>query len=151
MTSNQRVASAESVEASERQPPVNFPPLGGRRQIKDLCCRTGVSLETFTRLLGVSRRAVGGWISGKERPNKSNQKKLNELFRLFTALNGLVELNKIGPWLEQANLELNGATPLEVIERGESDRIWRLIETGQLSGTSLAVEDLNPFRLHDEV
>jgi signal transduction histidine kinase len=148
---NHQVASEENGEGPERQPPVKFPPLGGRRQIKDLCRRTSISLDTFTRLLGVSRRAVGGWISGNEIPNKSNQKKLNELFRLFTALNGLVDLNKIGPWLEQANMNLNGATPLEVIERGESDRIWRLIETGDLLSTSLAAEDLSRFRLHDEV
>lgn len=148
---NQQVASEGSVEGPELQPPVKLLPLGGRRQIKDVCRKISISLDTFTRLLGVSRRAVGGWISGNENPNKSNQKKLNELFRLFTALNGLVDLNKIGPWLEQANLNLNGATPIEVIERGESDRIWRLIETGHLLNTSLAVEDLSRFRLHDDV
>jgi signal transduction histidine kinase len=70
---------------------------------------------------------------------------------LFTALSELVELNKIGPWLEQANSELNGATPLEVIERGESDRIWRIIENGHWPSTSGSIEDLNRFRLDDEV
>ena len=151
MAMNQPVTSEKNVEDPEGHPPVKFPPLGGRSQIRDLCRKTSISLGTFTRLLGVSRRAVGGWISGNEIPNKSNQKKLNELFRLFTALNGLVDLNKIGPWLEQANSNLNGATPLEVIERGESDRIWWLIETGRLLSTSLAVEDFNRFRLHDEI
>jgi signal transduction histidine kinase len=148
---NQQVASEEYAEDPERQARIYFPPVPGRTQIKDFCRKTRVSLDTFTRLLGVSRRAVGGWISGNERPNRSNQKKLNELFRLFTALAELVDLNKIGRRLEQANLNLNGATPLEVIERGESDRIWRLIETGDLLSTSLAIEDLSRFRLHDEV
>ena len=148
---NQQVASEEQAEAPEPQPRIYFPPVQGRTQIKDFCRRTRVSLDTFTRLLGVSRRAVGGWISGNERPNRSNQKKLNELLRLFTALNELVELSKIGPWLEQANSELNGATPLEVIERGESDRIWRIIENGHWPSTSGSIEDLSRFRLDDEV
>jgi hypothetical protein len=32
-----------------------------------------------------------------------------------------------GPWLEKSNPSLQGSTPLQVIERGESDRIWRIV------------------------
>lgn len=147
---NQQVANHLNAEAPEGQPQVELA-ARGPTQIKDLCRRTSVSLDTFTRLLGVSRRAVGGWISGNEKPNKSNQKKLNELFRLFTALTEVVDLNKIGPWLEQPNPEFEGFTPLQMIERGESDRIWRRIETGPLLGASVVFRDLSRFRLHDEI
>jgi hypothetical protein len=30
-------------------------------------------------------------------------------------------------WFEKSNPSLKGSTPLQVIERGESDRIWRIV------------------------
>ena len=45
-----------------------------------------------------------------------------------------MEPKAIGPWLLQPNPAFDGSTPLQVIERGESDRLWRMIyelESGQ--------------------
>jgi len=33
----------------------------------------------------------------------------------------------IGPWLKEPNPAFDGSTPVQVIERGETDRIWRMI------------------------
>jgi hypothetical protein len=33
----------------------------------------------------------------------------------------------IGPWLKDPNPAFDGSTPLQVIERGETDRIWRMV------------------------
>src|SRR5260370_37862632 len=47
--------------------------------------------------------------------------------RLFDALAEVVPASQIGPWLDIPNSAFEGSTPLQVIERGESDRLWRMI------------------------
>ena len=49
-------------------------------------------------------------------------------------LSRLVERKAIGAWLREPNAAFDGTTPLQVIERGEGDRLWRMIyemESGQ--------------------
>jgi hypothetical protein len=47
--------------------------------------------------------------------------------RLFKALAEVVPASQIGPWLDIPNPAFEGSTPLQVVERGESDRLWRMI------------------------
>jgi len=54
------------------------------------------------------------------------QRRLTELRRLFAALEQLVDEEAIGPWLKESNLSFDGSTPLQVIERGETDRLWQM-------------------------
>ena len=35
--------------------------------------------------------------------------------------------SQVGSWIETSNPAFEGSTPVQVIERGESDRIWRMI------------------------
>lgn len=86
----------------------------------------GMSQDALTRLTGFSPRAVAHWASGRT-PSGSAQKRLTELNRLLSALSEIVDSKAIGSWLKQPNPALDGSTPLQVIERGESDRIWRMI------------------------
>jgi hypothetical protein len=47
---------------------------------------------------------------------------------LLEALADLVETKaEVTGWLETPNEAFEGSTPLQVIERGESDRLWRMI------------------------
>ena len=46
---------------------------------------------------------------------------------LVAALEELVQPSVVGPWLEANNPALEGSTPLQVIKRGESERVWRII------------------------
>ena len=39
----------------------------------------------------------------------------------------LIPEEAVGVWLKEPNPAFDGSTPLQVIERGESDRIWRMI------------------------
>lgn len=52
---------------------------------------------------------------------------LAEIQRLVAALEEVVDASAIGPWLTTPNDAFDGLKPLEVIERGEIDRIWRMI------------------------
>ncbi|MDB5384623.1 MAG: hypothetical protein JWM11_269 [Planctomycetaceae bacterium] len=52
---------------------------------------------------------------------------LNELLRLTNALSEIMHKDAIGSWLQAPNSAFDGLKPLEVIERGEIDRIWSMI------------------------
>lgn len=102
-------------------------------QIKDVCHRFHLLRQDLTRLTGYSLRAVDSWATGKA-PAAPAKKQLTELVRLFDALADLMDARDIGPWLKTANPAFANSTPLQVIERGEQDRIWRMIyrlETGE--------------------
>jgi hypothetical protein len=44
-----------------------------------------------------------------------------------SALSELVDRKAIPSWLGTSNPSFEGSTPLQVIERGEIDRLWRMI------------------------
>jgi len=46
--------------------------------------------------------------------------------RLFDVLAEVVPASQIGSWLDTPNPAFEGSTTLQVIERGESDRLWRM-------------------------
>ncbi len=52
---------------------------------------------------------------------------LAELERLTIALAEIMKRESIGPWLQTPNDAFDGLKPLEVIDRGEIDRIWTMI------------------------
>ncbi|MGK0464089.1 MAG: hypothetical protein ACJAT5_000496 [Lentimonas sp.] len=81
-----------------------------------------------------SPRAVAKWAAG-DKPSAAAQKQLKELVRLFGALSNIMQTDYVGEWLKTANPAFENSTPLQVIERGEVDRIWNMIyhlQTGEL-------------------
>jgi len=99
---------------------VEGPDAGSLRRALDL------SRRDFSRLTGFSERAIAGWESG-ERPSAQSQQRLLEIQQLQMALAEVMEPASIGPWLRQPNSAFQRLKPLEVIERGEVHRIWRMI------------------------
>jgi hypothetical protein len=55
------------------------------------------------------------------------RRRLTELRRIFEALSEVIEADTIGQWMTTPNDAFEGLKPLEVIERGEVDRIWQMI------------------------
>ncbi len=94
--------------------------------VKEFCDSYGVNQDTFTRLTGFSPRAVAHWTQGRK-PSASTERRLAELGRMFDELEKFVAGEKIGPWLKEPNPAFDGSTPLQVVERGEADRIWRML------------------------
>lgn len=86
----------------------------------------GLTRKMFSRLTGYSERAIAEWESGKEQSDSSRQR-LTEIHRLRQALVEVIPAEQVGVWLLEPNDALDGFKPLEVIERGEIDRIWRLV------------------------
>jgi DNA-binding transcriptional regulator YiaG len=86
----------------------------------------GLTRKTFSRLSGFSERAIAEWESGKP-PKGANGQRLAELERLQKALARVMRPSFVPVWLETPNEKFRGLKPLEVIERGEVDRLWRMI------------------------
>ena len=87
----------------------------------------------LVRLTGFSPRSVAKWSQG-EAPSPKQEKALVEMDRLLDGLARVMEPVQIGRWLKAPNAAFDGSTPLQVVERGELDRIWRMLfdlESGQ--------------------
>jgi transcriptional regulator with XRE-family HTH domain len=86
----------------------------------------GVDRRTFARLTGYSERAIANWESGRALSASSRQR-IAEIRRLQEALARVMKPSAIGGWIETPNRAFKGLKPLEVIERGEIDSLWRMI------------------------
>jgi transcriptional regulator with XRE-family HTH domain len=96
------------------------------REVARLRGDLGLPLKDFARLTGFSERAVASWEAGSP-VSPPVRRRLLELDRLFRSLAELVKDGTIPEWLQTPNPAFGGLKPLEVIERGEVDRLWRMI------------------------
>jgi hypothetical protein len=55
------------------------------------------------------------------------QQKDIEIARLHSALVQILNVGSVETWMDTPNHSLDGFTPEDLIERGEIDRIWRII------------------------
>jgi DNA-binding transcriptional regulator YiaG len=80
----------------------------------------------FAKLLPVSVRSLATLESGSA-PTEAVARRLTELQRLTSALSEVLKDNAPGIWLQTPQDAFDGLKPLEVIDRGESDRLWAMI------------------------
>jgi DNA-binding transcriptional regulator YiaG len=95
----------------------------------------GLSRKLFARLTGFSERAIADWEGGKKLSEPTRQR-MTEMHRLQQGLARVMKQDFIGQWLQTPNKALAGLKPIEVVERGEVDRLWRMVymlESGQPS------------------
>ncbi len=88
--------------------------------------KLGVSRKLFSRLTGFSERAIAHWEGGK-RPDEPGLRRIRETERFQARLAEVVAPEAIPAWLDAPNDAFDGLKPLEVIERGEIDRLWNMI------------------------
>ena len=93
---------------------------------KTLRQRFRMPQATEARLLGVSMKTASTLRSGKK-PSPQVARRFAELKRLLHALAEIVKEDVVVEWLETPSDVLGGLKPLEVIERGEVDRIWQIV------------------------
>jgi len=86
----------------------------------------GVTQSVFARLMGVSERAVSGW--EQEKPiNPGYLRRAKEMSRLAKQLKLSMKKSFIPTWLVTPNDGLGGISPVEALDRGENDRLWRTV------------------------
>lgn len=126
-TVGQRAKSADGKQAigESRGAPIQRRSAG---KVEVLLIRRGlgVNRKTFSRLSGYSERAIAAWEAGKALSEPSRQR-MSELHRLQQALSGVMQQDFVRQWLQTPNDAFGGLKPVEVIERGEIDRIWRMV------------------------
>ncbi len=94
--------------------------------VVDLRKRLELKQAVFARLLPVSVRSLATLESGAT-PTEAVARRLTELRRLTNSLAEVMKKESLGRWLQTPNEAFDGLKPLEVIDRGESDRIWSMI------------------------
>jgi DNA-binding transcriptional regulator YiaG len=94
--------------------------------LEKIADKFGLRQETLSRMTGFSLRAVASWSKGKQ-PSTPVKRALIEMDRLLDSLSRLMKPKDVGRWLKEPNSALDGSTPVQVIERGQTDRIWRLL------------------------
>jgi DNA-binding transcriptional regulator YiaG len=129
-----RKATRKPVEAAARRGKqlaaqalsVRRKPREFQEQFADLRKKLGITQKGFAQLTSSSLRAVARWEAG-EKPGEMAKRTLNELRRLYN-ISGVMRKDYIAEWLSiPPNPVFDGFKPLEIIERGESDRIWKMI------------------------
>ena len=88
--------------------------------------KLGLSRKVFSRLTGFSERAIANWESGGK-PDEPGLRRVREIERFQARLAESVQPEAIPEWLDTPNDAFDGLKPLEVIERGEIDRLWNMI------------------------
>jgi DNA-binding transcriptional regulator YiaG len=94
--------------------------------VNSLRTHLAVTQTQFARLLAVSVRSLATLESGVT-PTEPVARRLTELERLTAGLSEVIKKESLGKWLQTPNQAFDGLKPLEVIERGESDRLWEMI------------------------
>jgi transcriptional regulator with XRE-family HTH domain len=95
----------------------------------------GITRKEFARLTGYSERSIASWEAGEE-PSSKGLQRLNEIRRMKDALADVIKPEHIADWLKTPNDAFGDLKPIEVIERGEADRIWKMVyylESGEPS------------------
>lgn len=121
-----RAKSLAATVLTQRSPQGSF-------NVRTFCQRFRLVRPDLTRMTGYSLRSVDKWAAG-ENPGAATQRRLREVGRLFDGLSEIMEPEYVGEWLKTPNDAFDGSTPLQVIERGETDRLWHMIfivETGE--------------------
>jgi DNA-binding transcriptional regulator YiaG len=88
--------------------------------------KLGLSRKIFSRLTGFSERAIANWEAGGK-PDEPGMRRIRETERFQSKLAEVVRAEEIPEWLDTPNDAFDGLKPLEVIERGEIDRLWNMI------------------------
>ena len=86
----------------------------------------GIARRVLARMTGLSERSLATWEAGGKL-NEANRRAILGAERLLRALSEVVRTEAIAAWLETPNEAFDGLKPVEGMERGEEDRLWRMI------------------------
>ena len=99
--------------------------LGDKSKL-ELRDRLAMARPMFGRIVNVSERTIADAEAGKDAAKKL-VRTYNEVYRLWEALAEVVDPACLGLWFRTPNEAFDGLKPLEVIERGEIDRLWNMV------------------------
>ena len=98
----------------------------GKESRLELRDRLQMPRVTFGRVVNVAERTIAKVEAGAQQAEKM-RRPYNEVYRLCEALSEVIEPNSLGSWFTTPNSAFDGLKPVEVIERGEIDRLWDMV------------------------
>jgi DNA-binding transcriptional regulator YiaG len=98
----------------------------GTTAVEEVRRKLGLTRKVFSRLTGYSERAIASWEAGGK-PDEPGLRRIRETERFQAKLAEVVRPEEIPHWLDTPNDAFDGLKPLEVVERGEIDRLWNMI------------------------
>ncbi|MEM1099381.1 MAG: antitoxin Xre/MbcA/ParS toxin-binding domain-containing protein [Planctomycetota bacterium] len=98
-----------------------------RMKVGEVRAGYGMTRADFHRLIGISERRLADLENGKASPTESVRRRFTEADRLRRELATVIEKGVIRTWMQEPNPAFEGLKPLEVLERGQADRLWRMI------------------------
>ncbi len=123
--SRKRARQAKRIVEIQGLPGIRIVTTKGETKL-ELRNRLNMPREDFRRLVNVSVRTIANIESEQKRVDKFQRNYL-EVKRLCDALGEVVELDCLGDWLKTPNDAFDGFKPIEIIERGEIDRLWEMV------------------------
>jgi DNA-binding XRE family transcriptional regulator len=88
--------------------------------------RLHLTREHFGRLVNVSVRTIAK-VESENAKAEGLQRDYLEVTRLCDALAEVVDESGLGEWFYTPNKAFDGSKPIEIIERGEIDRLWEMV------------------------
>lgn len=85
-----------------------------------------LSRKVMARVTGVSEQAIADWEVGQS-VSAPGLRRLREFERFHDRLAEVVKAEAIPAWLEAPNPGFEGLSPLDGIERGDIERLWRML------------------------
>lgn len=106
---------------SQQQLPAHNAP----RTLKQVRESVGLTQPELARLMGLSTR----WVAAQEATplDLPADRRVPEVVRLLDSLTEVVQPGDVRGWLATPNPAFDGLKPIEVVERGEIDRLWQMI------------------------
>jgi DNA-binding transcriptional regulator YiaG len=98
----------------------------GASAVEEVRRKLRLTRKVFSRLTGYSERAIASWEAGGK-PDEPGLRRIRETERFQAKLAEVVRSEEIPQWLDTPNDAFGGLKPLEVIERGEIDRLGNMI------------------------
>ncbi len=121
--------------AKKRSAPraIAIPGLHGVRVMKsrgeaklELRHNLGMPREVFGRLVNVSVRTIAE-VESKQKKVEKLRRNYVEVKRLSDSLSEVVDPASLGDWFNTPNDGFGRLKPIEIIERGEIDRLWEMV------------------------
>jgi len=98
----------------------------GKESRLELRDRLQMPRVVFGRVVNVAERTIAKVEADATQVEKLSRP-YNEVYRLYEALSEVVEPESLGAWFTTPNKAFDGLKPIEVIERGEIDRLWKTV------------------------
>ncbi len=98
--------------------------VGGESKL-ELRAKLGLTREVFGRLVNVSVRAIAQIETTSTKVEKL-QRNYIEVQRLCESLSEVVDPASLGTWFSTPCQAFGGSKPIDVIDRGEIDRLWEM-------------------------